>query len=75
VTVEAWVAEFARAAGTPPPDEAEIEALLALAGVAARASERRAAPLTTWMAARAGLSPADALALAERLADQVANGG
>lgn len=59
-----WLAGFAAAAGVPVPTEAEIEALLALAGVAAHASERTAAPVACWIAATAGLSPADALALA-----------
>ena len=46
-----------------PPSDAEIEQLLDLAGVAAHSSERIAAPLTCWLAARADLAPADALAL------------
>jgi hypothetical protein len=66
-TVDEWLARYAREAGIAPPTAAEIEALLAVAGIAARSSERRAAPITTWLAARAGLAPADALALAERL--------
>jgi hypothetical protein len=42
--------------------------LLDLAGVAAHASERLAAPLTCYLAARAGITPADALARARAMA-------
>jgi len=67
MTVEEWIEAFAREAGVAPPTTSEIDALLALAGVAARSSERRAAPITTWLAARSSLSPAGALEVAERL--------
>ena len=63
-----WIATFANELGLEPLDEAEIEALLDLAGVAAHASERLAAPLTCYLAAKAGISPGDALARARILA-------
>jgi hypothetical protein len=63
-----WVAELARALGTEPPGEEEVEALLALAGVAAHASERPAAPISCWLAARAGVTPFQALEVARELA-------
>jgi hypothetical protein len=63
-----WIAAFAAEAGVEPPDAATIETLLEVAGVAAHASERVAAPVTCFLVARAGLDPADALALARRLA-------
>ena len=44
-----------------------VDALLELAGIAAHASERTAAPITCWIAAVAGLAPADALRLAASL--------
>jgi hypothetical protein len=52
------------------PAEAEISAILAMAGVAAHASERTAAPVTAWMAAAAGLSTDEALALVKVLAEE-----
>jgi hypothetical protein len=64
-----WIRTFAGEVGVEPPSDEEIEQLLDLAGVAAHRSERIAAPLTCWLAARADLAPADALALARRLAD------
>jgi hypothetical protein len=67
MTRDEWLTSFAEAAGVPVPNDREIETLLELAGQAAHTSERTAAPITCWIAAKAGLSPADALALAERL--------
>lgn len=64
-----WIAEFAAEAGVSVPTDEEVRQLLALAGIAAHASERTAAPISCWIAARAGLSPADAQALAARLAE------
>jgi hypothetical protein len=62
-----WLRAFAAQIGADPPTEAEIETLLALAGVAAHASERTAAPITCWLTARAGVSPDRALELAREL--------
>lgn len=59
-----WVAAFAAALGTTPPTSEEIEELLSLAGTAAHASERLAAPLACWLVGRAGTSPAEAHAVA-----------
>jgi hypothetical protein len=63
---------FAAEAGVGAPSDEEVQQLLALAGIAAHASERTAAPISCWIAARAGLSPADARAVAARLADAAA---
>ncbi len=68
MTRDEWLQALAGRLGIDPPDEAEVEALLALAGEAAHASERTAAPLSCWMVARAGLPPADALEVARQLA-------
>lgn len=61
---ENWLDDFARRLGVTAPNDAERDAILALAGTAAHASERTAAPIACWMAAAAGLSATDALALA-----------
>ena len=63
-----WVRRFADALGVPPPTDDEIDDLLAIAGVAAHASERTAAPLSTWLVGRAGTEPKEARAAAGRLA-------
>lgn len=62
-----WLASYAAELGVELPGDAEIEQLLALAGIAAHASERTAAPITCWLAGRAGLAPGDALAAGRRL--------
>jgi hypothetical protein len=63
-----WIIAFAAELGLEPLDEADVEALLDLAGVAAHASERLAAPLTCYLAAKAEISPTDALARARAMA-------
>jgi hypothetical protein len=74
VTTDArsWIDRFADQLGVPALPEHDVEAILALASVAAHASERTAAPLSCWLAAVAGLSPADALAAAQKLAAEMA---
>ena len=64
-----WLAAYAARLGIAPPTEDELETLLALAGVAAHASERIAAPVACWLTARAGLEPAAALAMAKEVGD------
>jgi hypothetical protein len=64
MNAEDWLTTYAELIGTQPPTPAELEALLALAGAAAHASERKAAPVACWLAARAGVDPVEALRLA-----------
>jgi hypothetical protein len=64
-----WLAGYAASLGVALPTDAEIEQLLALAGIAAHASERTAAPITCWLAGLAGLTPGDALAAGRHLAN------
>ena len=64
-----WIIAFAAELGLEPLNETDVEALLDLAGVAAHASERLAAPLTCYLAAKAGISPTDALARARAMAE------
>ncbi len=66
-TAEQWIAAFASAVGVDAPTQAEIDALLELASVAAHSSERRAAPIACWIAARAGIDPAEARRIAEEI--------
>ncbi len=65
---QGWIEAYAAALGVPAPDQETVDTLLRVASVAAHASERWAAPISCWMAAAADVPPADALALAERLA-------
>ena len=62
-----WIQDFALRLGAEPPSEQDVATILRLAGVAAHASERTAAPVACWLAARHGLDPQQALALARTL--------
>jgi hypothetical protein len=55
MTRDEWTAAFAHEAGVERPTSEEIRELLELAGTAAHASERTAAPLACWIAGRAGV--------------------
>ncbi len=63
-----WLAAYADRLGTEAPTPEEIEAVLALAGVAAHASERIAAPVACWIAARAGVPLEGAMRAAREVA-------
>lgn len=63
-----WLDRYADALGVARPDDAEIDAVLALAAEAAHSSERTAAPVACWLAARAGLDAAGALDAARGIA-------
>lgn len=67
MTRDDWLGAFAEAISLPPPTPAEVERVLELAGDAAHASERTAAPVACWLAGRAGLDLDAALALARDL--------
>lgn len=68
VTRDEWIAAFAREAGVTAPSVDEIRELLDLAGTAAHASERTAAPLACWIAGQSQLSLQELRAAAERIA-------
>jgi hypothetical protein len=68
MTAEEWLAAYAERIGADPPSAERVEAILALAGVAAHASERTAAPVACWMIGAAGLDPAEAKRIAEEIA-------
>jgi hypothetical protein len=69
-TAEEFIARFAAAAGVDAPTTIDIETLLDVAGVAAHASERKAAPIVCWLVGTAGISAADAHIIARRLAEE-----
>jgi hypothetical protein len=64
-----WIAAYAEKLGTTPPSPQEFGVLLDVAGVAAHSSERVAAPVSCWVAARAGVTPEAALVAARELAE------
>jgi hypothetical protein len=64
-----WLAEFASRLGVDPPTAAEFSTLLDLAAEAAHGSERVAAPVACWLAAKAGREPGEALEAAREVGD------
>jgi hypothetical protein len=60
-----WLAAYAEKLGTEAPTPEEFKAILDLAGEAAHSSERVAAPVACWMAARAGVELDRAMLLAK----------
>jgi len=62
-----WIDAYCARLGVEPPSEADRERILALAGVAAHASERLAAPIACWIAGREGLALEDAMRVAREL--------
>ena len=66
-TASDWLERFATQLGIEAPSEETIAALLDLAGVAAHASERTAAPIACFLVGQAGLEPAAALEAAKRV--------
>ena len=65
-----WVRRYASELGVKALGDDDVDAVLALAGVAAHASERTAAPIACWLAGTTGLSSAEALAAAKRVEQQ-----
>jgi Domain of unknown function (DUF6457) len=68
MTRDEWIARFAAELGVEPPDAATVDTLLGLAGTAAHASERTAAPIACYLVGLAGASPSDAARSAESVA-------
>ena len=68
MTRDEWIEAFSREAGVERPTTEEIRALLDLAGTAAHASERTAAPIACWIAGRSDLGLEELRAAAERIA-------
>ena len=66
-----WVAAYAEKLGIEAPTKEEFTSVLDLAGEAAHSSERVAAPVACWLAARAGADLEEAM----RLAREVTSGG
>jgi hypothetical protein len=59
-----WIDAYAGRLGTTAPSPEDCALILNLAGEAAHASERVAAPVACWVAARAGVDLEQALEMA-----------
>jgi hypothetical protein len=64
-----WIDAYAERLGTTTPSPEDFSLILNLAGEAAHASERVAAPVACWVAARAGVDLAEALDAARQVGD------
>lgn len=62
-----WLAAYADKLGVAAPTKDELKAVLDLAGEAAHSSERIAAPVACWLAARAGADLDEAMRLAREV--------
>ncbi len=60
-----WLALYADRLGIPAPTKDELKAVLDLAAEAAHSSERIAAPVACWLAAKAEVDLERALSLAQ----------
>jgi hypothetical protein len=67
VNARKWLDAYAEKLGTDPPTKDELKAVLDLAGEAAHSSERIAAPVACWLAARAGVGLEEAMTLARQV--------
>jgi Domain of unknown function (DUF6457) len=67
VNAKEWLAAYAERLGVDPPTTDEFKAVLDLAGEAAHASERVAAPVAGWLAAKAGVELDEAIRLAREV--------
>ena len=64
-----WLAAYADRLGVEAPTADELRTILDLAAEAAHASERIAAPVACWLAAKAGRSLEESLGLARAVSD------
>jgi hypothetical protein len=67
VRADEWISSFAARIGAEAPSADEADEILRLAGIAAHASERIAAPLACWMVGRAGRPLGDLCRIAEEV--------
>jgi hypothetical protein len=70
-----WLAAYADKLGVPAPTKDELKSVLDLAGEAAHSSERIAAPVACWLAAKAGVSLEEGMRLAREVGGPSAGGG
>jgi hypothetical protein len=62
-----WLSAYAERLGVEAPTKEELKTILDLAAEAAHASERIAAPVACWVAARSGVALEEALSLAREV--------
>jgi hypothetical protein len=70
MTAVEWIEDFCEQIGMPAPTEADRDAILRLAAIAAHASERIAAPIACWVAGNSGRPLAELEKVAEGVASE-----
>jgi hypothetical protein len=70
ISARDWLAAFSQRLSVDAPTDDELNAILALAGVAAHSSERIAAPVACWLAAKAGIGLDEAMVLAREVSGE-----
>src|SRR4051794_5977917 len=73
MNARSWISAYAERLGADAPTQDEFDAILALAAEAAHSSERVAAPVACWVAAKAGVPLTDAVEAARGI-DEAARG-
>lgn len=73
MNARSWISAYAERLGADAPTRDEFEAILALAAEAAQSSERVAAPVACWVAAKAGVPLTDALEAARGIDEAAAS--
>jgi hypothetical protein len=67
VNAREWINAYAERVGAEPPTADDWSTILDLAGEAAHASQRVAAPIACWVAAKAGIGLDEALQIAREI--------
>jgi hypothetical protein len=70
VTRDEWIAAFAAELGVDPPSPRDVAIILDLAGVAAHASERTAAPVACWIGGQTDRSAESLREIASRISPE-----
>jgi hypothetical protein len=69
VDAQSWISDYAARLGIAAPSADEFQGILDLAAEAAHSSERVAAPVACWVAAKAGLPLTEALTAAQEVGE------
>ncbi|MDE3069216.1 MAG: hypothetical protein KGJ43_00615 [Acidobacteriota bacterium] len=72
MTRDEWIAAFAKELGVEAPRPDQVDAILALAGTAAHATERTAAPIAAWLAGVSGRTLGELDSLAGQISEPTA---
>jgi hypothetical protein len=69
MTADEWIRAFANEIGATTPSQEEMDEILRLAGVAAHASERIAAPIACYLVGRSGRPLPEVMEAAKKIGE------